>query len=65
MSCLAGIGKSLFIFYFMWRLAQVGGQTIVWERRSAEVDRYLISPAGVFGGSMGDFSDVLANKDTW
>ena len=65
MSHLAGIGKSLFSFYFMWRLAKMGGQTIVWERKGAEKGRYLISPNGVFGGSMEDFSDVLANMDTW
>ena len=43
----------------------MGGQTIVWERKSAGKDRYLISPAGVFGGSMGDFGDVLEDEDTW
>ena len=37
----------------------------MWEQKNAEKDRYLISPHGVFGGSMQDFSDVLADKDTW
>ena len=43
----------------------MGGQTIVWERKSAGKDRYLMSAAGVFGGSMGDFDDVLEDEDTW
>ena len=43
----------------------MGRQTIVWERKSAEEGRYLISPAGVFGGSVWDFSDVLEDEDTW
>ena len=43
----------------------MGGQTFVWERESANQDGYLIPPAGVFGRSMGDFSHVLAEEDTW
>ena len=43
----------------------MGGQTIVWERKSAQKDRYLMSAAGVYGGSMQDFDDYLEQEDTW
>ena len=65
MSSLAGIGKSLFSFYFMWQLAKMGGQTIVWEKKNANYGRVLISDKGVFGGSKESFKVELRQENTW
>ena len=65
MSCLAGIGKSLFSFYFMRQLAKEGGQTIVWEQKDADDGRVQISDKGVFCGLKESFKEVLRQKNTW
>ena len=49
----------------MWRLAKLGGQTFVWERKNADDDKVLMSYGGSFRGSMEDFKSELQNKDTW
>lgn len=60
-----GIGKSLFSFYLMWRLARLGGQTIIWERRDAAKKRVMFSPQGVFAGSEDSFDTELEDEKTW
>ena len=62
---VAGIGKSLFVYYFMWHLARRGEQTVVWERKDAGDDRVMFSGGQAFAGSMDCFKSELEEATTW
>ncbi len=65
-SCLhsnAGIGKSLFLYYLMWLLVQLG-RTFVWDRWDA-TSVVLLSPTRVCQGPLLAFTAELDDSQTW
>ena len=58
----AGIGKSLFIYYLMWKLA-LSGKTIIWDRRG--IMPVMFSSQGVFKGPLEAFESNLQDPETW
>lgn len=59
---IAGIGKSLFAYFLMWRLAQ-SSQTVVWDRRGRTPIMFCLD--GAFEGSLTTFTDALRDPETW
>ena len=57
----AGIGKSLFIYYLMWKLA-LSGKTIIWDRRG--IMPVMFSSQGLFEGPLEAFQSKLRDPDT-
>ena len=58
----AGIGKSLFLYYLMWKLAREG-KKVVWDRlHSTPV---MFSKPGVFEGPLEAFYGDLKDPETW
>ena len=60
--CVTGIGKSLFLYYFMWLLARAGA-TVVYDRRDTMPVHY--SSSRVCQGPLDSFQSMLENSDTW
>ena len=61
--CNPGIGKSLFMYYLMWRLA-LSGKTIVWDRLFAMP--VMFSRWGVFEGPIEAFYlSQPEDAETW
>ena len=58
----AGIGKSLFIYYLMWKLA-LSGKAVIWDRRG--IMPVMFSSQGVFEGPLEAFQSKLKDPDTW
>ena len=58
----AGIGKSLFIYYLMWKLA-LSGKTVIWDRRG--ILPVMFSSHGVHKGPLEAFESKLQDPETW
>lgn len=62
--CTAGIGKSLFLYYFIWLLARADeAVTVVYDRRDTMPELY--SSGGVRKGALDVLESILENTDTW
>ena len=58
----AGIGKSLFLYFLMWRSAR-SGRTVIWDRQY--VTPVMFSSQGVFKGPLEAFERQLQDPETW
>ena len=58
----AGIGKSLFLYFFMWQLAR-SGMTVIWDRR--DMMPVMFSSQGVIKGPLDAFESQLDDPETW
>jgi hypothetical protein len=59
---IAGIGKSVFLYFLLWHLAR-NRATVVYDRRDR--DPVLFSPDGVFEGALELFRGHLQHYNTW